>query len=103
MGLPPETEFLNQRYNGKPLQQRSVKLEKLGITDLLLYYGAGPDIEEDGQTIAHRSAAEKNQLLIRILRYHKYRCFAYNSFGETQLMVTIAYGNENVANYLWIS
>ncbi|KAK4009478.1 hypothetical protein OUZ56_018590 [Daphnia magna] len=92
MGLPPETEFLNQRYNGKPLQQRSVKLEKLGITDLLLYYGAGPDIEEDGQTIAHRSAAEKNQLLIRIL-----------SLGETQLMVTIAYGNENVANYLWIS
>ncbi|KAK4028574.1 hypothetical protein OUZ56_021579 [Daphnia magna] len=66
-------------------------------------YGADPDIEEDSQTIAHRAAAENNKLLIRILRYYKYKFSSYNSLGETPLMVAIAYGHEEVASYLWIS
>ncbi|KAK4007241.1 hypothetical protein OUZ56_012401 [Daphnia magna] len=57
----------------------------------------------NGQTIAHRAAAENNKLLIRILRYHKYKFSSYNSLGETPLMVAIAYGHEEVASYLWIS
>ncbi|KAK4006591.1 hypothetical protein OUZ56_011747 [Daphnia magna] len=99
----PKAEFLNQKFNDKTLLHTSVKAGKLDITDLLLDYGADPDIEEDGQTIAHRAAAENNKLLIRILRYHKYKFSSYNSLGETPLMVTIAYGNEEVASYLWIS
>ncbi|KZS06172.1 Uncharacterized protein APZ42_030454 [Daphnia magna] len=70
---------------------------------LPIYYGADPDIEEDSQTIAHRAAAENNKLLIRILRYYKYKFSSYNSLGETPLMVAIAYGHEEVASYLWIS
>lgn len=99
----PKAEFLNQKFNDKTLLHTSVKAGKLDITDLLLDYGADPDIEEDGQTIAHRAAAENNKLLIRILRYHKYKFSSYNSLGETPLMVAIAYGHEEVASYLWIS
>ncbi|KAK4006856.1 hypothetical protein OUZ56_012012 [Daphnia magna] len=64
----PKAEFLNQKFNNKTLLHTSVKAGKQDITDLLLDYGADPDIEEDGQTIAHRAAAENNKLLIRILR-----------------------------------
>ncbi|KZS03651.1 Uncharacterized protein APZ42_033581 [Daphnia magna] len=99
----PKAEFLNQKFNNKTLLHTSVKAGKLDITDLLLDYGAYPDIEEDSQTIAHRAAAENNKLLIRILRYHKYKFSSYNSLGETPLMVAIAYGYEKVARYLWIS
>ncbi|KZS08245.1 Uncharacterized protein APZ42_027843 [Daphnia magna] len=99
----PKADFLNQKFNNKTLLHTSVKAGKLDIRDLLLDYGADPDIEEDGQTIAHRVAAENNKLLIRILRHHKYKIAAYNSLGETPLMVAIAYGHEEVANYLWIS
>ncbi|KAK4006335.1 hypothetical protein OUZ56_011489 [Daphnia magna] len=99
----PKAEFLNQKFNNKTLLHTSVKAGKLDITDLLLDYGADPDIEDDGQTIAHRAAAENNKLLIRILRYHKYKFSSYNSLGETPLMVAIAYGHEEVASYLWIS
>ncbi|KZS01726.1 Uncharacterized protein APZ42_001522, partial [Daphnia magna] len=99
----PKEEFLNQKFNGKTLLHTSVKVGKLDISDLMLDYGADPDIEEDGQIIAHTAAAENNKLLIRILRYHKYKFAAYNSLGETPLMVAIAYGHEDVANYLWIS
>ncbi|KAK4006509.1 hypothetical protein OUZ56_011663 [Daphnia magna] len=99
----PKAEFLNQKFNNKTLLHTSVKAGKLDITDLLLDYGADPDIEEDGQTIEHRAAAENNKLLIRILRYHKYNFSSYNSFGKTPLMVAIAYGHEEVASYLWIS
>ncbi|KAK4037729.1 hypothetical protein OUZ56_029758 [Daphnia magna] len=99
----PKAEFLNQKFNNKTLLHTSVKAGKLDITDLLLDYGTDPDIEEDGQTIAHRAAAENNKLLIRILRYHKYKFSSYNSLGETPLMVAIAYGHEEVASYLWIS
>ncbi|KZS02299.1 Uncharacterized protein APZ42_000714, partial [Daphnia magna] len=49
-----------------------------------------------------RAAAENNKLLIRILRYHKFKFSSYNSLGETPLMVAIAYGHEKVASYLWI-
>ncbi|KAK4013539.1 hypothetical protein OUZ56_026093 [Daphnia magna] len=87
----PWPEFLNQKFNNKRLLHTSVKAEKLDITVLLLDYGADPDIEEDGQTIAHRAAAENKKLLIMIF------------LGETRLMVVIAYGHEEVANYLWIS
>ncbi|KZR97976.1 Uncharacterized protein APZ42_006848, partial [Daphnia magna] len=69
----PKAEFLNQKFNNKTLLHTSVKAGKLDITDLLLDYGADPDVEEDGQTIAHRAAAENHKLLIRILRYHKYK------------------------------
>ncbi|KAK4045620.1 hypothetical protein OUZ56_033307 [Daphnia magna] len=99
----PKAEFLNQKFNNQTLLHTSVKAGKLDITDLLLDYGADPDIEEDGQTIAHRAAAENNKLLIRILRYHKYKFSSYNSLGETPLMVAIAYGHEEGASYLWIS
>ncbi|KAK4045307.1 hypothetical protein OUZ56_032845 [Daphnia magna] len=99
----PKAEFLNQKFNNKTLLHTSVKAGKLDITDLLLDYGADPDIEEDVQTIANRAAAENNKLLIRILRYHKYKFSSYNSLGETPLMVAIAYGHEEVASYLWIS
>lgn len=99
----PKAEFLNQKFNNKTLLHTSVKAGKLDMTDLLLDYGADPDIEEDGQTIAHRAAAKNNKLLIRILRYHKYKFAAYNSLGETPLMVAIAYGHEEVASYLWVS
>ncbi|KAK4045284.1 hypothetical protein OUZ56_032822 [Daphnia magna] len=99
----PKEEFLNQKFNGKTLLHTSVKVGKLDISDLMLDYGADPDIEEDGQIIAHTAAAENNKLLIRILRYHKYKFAAYNSLGETPLMVAIAYGHEDVANYWWIS
>ncbi|KZS06420.1 Uncharacterized protein APZ42_030139 [Daphnia magna] len=95
-----KAEFLNQKFNNKTLLHTSVKAGKLDITDLLLDYGADPDIEENGQTIAHRAAAENNKLLIRILRYHKYKFSSYNSLGETPLMVPIAYGHEEVASYL---
>ncbi|KZS04151.1 Uncharacterized protein APZ42_032993 [Daphnia magna] len=81
----------------------SEKTKKLDITDLLLDYGADPDIEEDVQTIAHRAAVKNHKLLIRILRYHKYKFAAYNSLGETPLTVAIAYGHEDIANYLWCS
>ncbi|KAK4037693.1 hypothetical protein OUZ56_029724 [Daphnia magna] len=76
---------------------------KLDITDLLLDYDTDLDIEEDCQTIAHRAAAVNNKLLIRILRYHKYKFSSNNSLGETPLMVAIAYAHEEVASYLWIS
>ncbi|KAK4015087.1 hypothetical protein OUZ56_030077 [Daphnia magna] len=99
----PKAEFLNQKFNNKTLLHASVKAGKLDITDLLLDYGADPDIKEDGQTIAHRAAAENNKLFIRVLRYHKYKFSSYNSLGETPLMVAIAYGHEEVASYLWIS
>ncbi|KAK4024539.1 hypothetical protein OUZ56_009961 [Daphnia magna] len=99
----PKAEFLNQKFNNKTLLHTSVKAGKLDITDLLLDYGADPDIEEDGQTIAHRAAAENNKLLIRILRYHKYKFSSYINLGETPLMVAIAYGHEEVRGYLWIS
>ncbi|KAK4045291.1 hypothetical protein OUZ56_032829 [Daphnia magna] len=99
----PKVEFLNQKFNNKTLLHTSVKAGKLDITDLLLDYGADPDIEEDGQTIAHRVAAENNKLLIKILRYHKYKFSSYNYLGETPLMVAITYGHEEVASYLWIS
>ncbi|KAK4013288.1 hypothetical protein OUZ56_025522 [Daphnia magna] len=62
----PKAEFLNQKFNNKTLLHTSVKAGKLDITDLLLDYGADPDIEEDGQTNAHRAAAENYKLLIRI-------------------------------------
>ncbi|KAI9553634.1 hypothetical protein GHT06_021557 [Daphnia sinensis] len=58
----PKAGFLNQQFNRKTLLHRSVKLEKLDITDLLLYYGANPDIEENGRTIEHLAAAENNKL-----------------------------------------
>ncbi|KAK4045811.1 hypothetical protein OUZ56_033813 [Daphnia magna] len=87
----PKAEFLNQKFNNKTLLHSSVKAGKLDITDLLLDYGTDPDIEEDGQTIAHRAATENNKLLIRILRYDKYKFSSYNSLGETPLMVAIAY------------
>ncbi|KZS02239.1 Uncharacterized protein APZ42_000794 [Daphnia magna] len=58
----PKAEFLNQKFNNKTLLHTSVKAGKLDITDLLLDYGADPDIEEDGQTIAHRAAAGNNKL-----------------------------------------
>ncbi|KAK4030854.1 hypothetical protein OUZ56_024241 [Daphnia magna] len=99
----PKAEFLNQKFSKKTLLHTSVKPGKLDITDLLLDYGADPDIEEDGQTIAHRAAAENNKLLIRIFRYHKYKFSSYNSLGETPLMVAIAYGHEEVGSYLWKS
>ncbi|KZR96784.1 Uncharacterized protein APZ42_008679 [Daphnia magna] len=99
----PKAEFLNQKFYNKTLLHTSWKAGKLDITDLLLDYGADPDIEEDGQTIAHRAAAENNKVLIRILRYHKYKFSSYNSLGETPLMVAIAYGHEEVVSYLWIS
>ncbi|KAK4013908.1 hypothetical protein OUZ56_026460 [Daphnia magna] len=82
----PKAEFLNQRYDEKTLLHRM-----------------DPKIEEDGQTIAHKGAAENNKLLIRILRFHQHKFAAHNSLGETPLVVAIAYGNEDVANYLWIS
>ncbi|KZS04170.1 Uncharacterized protein APZ42_032947 [Daphnia magna] len=99
MELSPKEEFLNQKFNDKTLLHTSVKAGKLDIMNLLLDYGADPDIKE---TMAHRAAAEDNKLLTRILRYHKYKFAAYNSLGETPLMVAIAYGHEKVANYLWI-
>ncbi|KAK4007171.1 hypothetical protein OUZ56_012333 [Daphnia magna] len=99
----PKAEFLNQKFYNKTLLHTSVKAGKLDITDLLLDYGADPDIEEDGQTIADRAAAENKKLLIRILRYPKYKFSSYNSLGEAPLMVAIAYGHKEVASYLWIS
>lgn len=92
--------FLNHEYNRRTLLHRSVKLVKLDIADLLLYYGVDPDTEEDGETVTHRVAAEKPKLLLRILRNHKWKFLAYNSLGETPLMVAIAYGNVDVANHL---
>ncbi|KAI9551347.1 hypothetical protein GHT06_005863 [Daphnia sinensis] len=99
----PKAEFLNKKFNERTLLHRSVKLEKLDITDLLLSYGADPDIEENGRTIAHIAAAQNNKLLVRILRYHKCTFAAYNCLGETPLMVAIAYGHEDLAHYLWCS
>ncbi|KAK4013945.1 hypothetical protein OUZ56_026493 [Daphnia magna] len=63
----------------------------------------GPKQEEDGQTIAHKAAAENNKLLIRILRYHQHKFEAYSCLGEAPLMVAITCGHEDVANYLWKS
>lgn len=71
--------------------------------DLLLRYGADPDIEGDGQTIARRAAAESNKLLLRILKYLKCKFSAYNSLGEIRLIVVLAYGKEDIANYLLIN
>ncbi|KAI9557221.1 hypothetical protein GHT06_017041 [Daphnia sinensis] len=96
----PKAEFLDGIMNGRTLLHRSVEKEKLDVTDLLLYYGADPDIEEDGQTIAHIAGAENNKLLLRILRMHGCRFAKYNSLGETPLMVAIAYGHEDIAKYL---
>ncbi|KAI9552230.1 hypothetical protein GHT06_022585 [Daphnia sinensis] len=86
----PKAEFLDEIMNGRTLLHRSVKKEKLDVTDSFLYYGADPNIEEDGQTIAHIAAAENNKLLLRILRMHGCRFAKYNSLGEKPLMMAIA-------------
>lgn len=96
-----KAEFLNYKY--KLLDGSGVKVENSDITDLFLTYEMCPDIERNGETIAHKAAAENNKLFLQILRY-QYSCklSAYNSLGKTPLKVVIAHGNKDVTDYLWL-
>ncbi|KAK4007025.1 hypothetical protein OUZ56_012180 [Daphnia magna] len=56
----PEAEFLTTN---------TTERHSYNLTNLLLHYGADPNIEDDGETLAHRVATENNKLLLRILRF----------------------------------
>ncbi|XP_045023023.1 serine/threonine-protein phosphatase 6 regulatory ankyrin repeat subunit B [Daphnia magna] len=87
--------------NGQTLLHGTVTEERFDITDLLLEFGADPDIMEDGQTVAHRAAATNNTHLLRVLSYHHCKLRAWNSLGETPLMVAIALNQRESISFLW--
>ncbi|XP_057366744.1 putative ankyrin repeat protein RF_0381 [Daphnia carinata] len=90
--------------NGRTLLHESVNKKRYDVTDLLLTFGANINIVENGETIAHRAAADNNEHLLRTLAYHKCQFSEWNCpIRETPLMVAIALRNEECIDFLWVT
>ncbi|XP_059352988.1 uncharacterized protein LOC132088333 [Daphnia carinata] len=94
--------FLNERYEAEQtLLHTSVRRSKYDVTDLLLSFGANPEILYRGKTIAHTAVAINDLLLLRILKHHNCEFTARNGNGETPLMLAIVYENQECAKLIW--
>jgi ankyrin repeat protein len=88
-----EKNFLNNLYDGISLLHESVTLRKHDIMELLLEYRANVNIYEEGQTIAHRAAANNDTTMLRIIYRYGGDFSLLNQEGEIPLMTAITFGN----------
>jgi ankyrin repeat protein len=97
--------ILNKRYEGLTQLHGSVMFLKHDITDLLLEHGANVNINEQGQTIAHRAAAANDTLMLHTMYSHGGDFSLLNHDGETPLMIPISLGNmgavKEILKYCW--
>ncbi|XP_059353567.1 putative ankyrin repeat protein RF_0381 [Daphnia carinata] len=96
--------FLNERFEEEQtLLHTSVRRCRYDITDLLLSFGADPEILYHGKTIGHIAAAENDLLLLRILKHNNCEFTASNYNGETPLMLVISHENQECTKLIWTS
>ena len=98
-----ETNILNRRYGILTILHESVIFLKHDITDLLLDHGANVNIDEQGQTAAHRAAAANDISMLYIIYRHGADFSLLDCNEEAPLMIAITLGNtgavKEILNY----
>ena len=78
--------FLNVSFGErKTFLHGSVLKKRYDITELLLFYGANVNINEEGRTIMHRAAEQNDTLLCKIAMSYNAVLTQYNEIGETPI------------------